>query len=105
MSKALTMHHEPRIRAESGSRLSLTQIMPHLIDELARLRNDRSSTDHSAPPFERWADHDHVYLEAELPGSQGLEADISFQGGRVFLCVSRRPVQDDSIQGNATGNS
>jgi hypothetical protein len=105
MSKALTMHHEPHNRTESGSRLSLTQIMPHLVDELARLRDDRSSADHSTPPFERWADHDHVYLEAEFQGSQGLEADISFQGGRVFLCVRRRPVHDDPIQVNATGNS
>ena len=95
MLKVLTMDHEPRIRTDAGSRLSLPQIMAHLVDELARLRDDRPATAYSDLPFERWADHDHVYLEADIQAFHGFEADISIQEGRVFLCVSKRPVNDD----------
>ena len=56
-------------------------------------------------PVERWDDSYNVYLETSLPDPHGLEADISVQGGRIFLCVSKRPADHDSARGNLSGAS
>jgi hypothetical protein len=105
MSEVSAIVHEPRARIVAGFRLSLNQIMARLVDELARLRDDPASNGHPDSPVERWDDSYNVYLETSLPDPHGLEADISVQGGRIFLCVSKRPADHDSARGNLSGAS
>jgi len=49
----------------------------------------------SFPPVNVWEDHEHVYLEAELPGCEQGELEVLVQGRRLTIQGRRSPPQQD----------
>jgi len=60
-----------------------------VVNDLAQVRDDESVPDRSDLLHLQWEDDGYVYLELNLLGSPGLEADISILAGRVFIRVAR----------------
>lgn len=78
-----------------------------LRDDLARLQRElqRSLRSDSRtveevpadgfPPVNVWEDHDHVYVEAELPGYEQSDLEVLVHGRRLTLQGRRQPPQQD----------
>jgi HSP20 family molecular chaperone IbpA len=42
-------------------------------------------------PVALWEDHDHVYIEADLPGVDAEEVEVSVEDSKVFIRGARKP--------------
>jgi hypothetical protein len=68
---------------------TLTQALCLLVEQLARAGDDDAGG-RCDPAIDRWADADYIYLQADLPYTDGPEADVSIQSGHIFIRVAQQ---------------
>jgi hypothetical protein len=87
LSMRRSRHRGPTIAP--ANRPDLAQLLSHLVDRLAEIGDGLEPARPSVPAISRWADSDYVYLETDLPVTDGPEADISIQSGHIFIRIAR----------------
>jgi len=48
----------------------------------------------SAVPISLWHDHDHIYVEADLPGMTDQDVEVTVHQGVLFIRGERKPEQE-----------
>jgi len=48
----------------------------------------------SVVPISLWHDHDHIYVEADLPGMTAQDVEVSVHQGVLFIRGERKPEQE-----------
>lgn len=72
-----------------GDMLGLQREMQDMFDTLGYSRGNESSIIW-APPISVSEDHDHIYVEAELPGVKPDDVDISVENGVLTITGEKR---------------